>query len=621
MTKILFTLLLSVSAYSQNLITNGDIFPDIDVNKNFIVNPMTLRNLLSVTATTHSLSRNATSPIMGTHDFQITASAAGNVAWTLKPHENFLTGQNCEFKGLYNGGGGTWTAEVFDGTNILNSISLAAVTQVTPFSLTFPCGSGSPTRTVRFRTTASAPQLNVDNLYYGVVTSIGQFSAVSEPINAGAMTIGAVTTPPTKATTRQIDSVTYVREGKYAYITYRYSANPSTGSAAGSGTYLWSLPAGLVIDTTIQPTTGGNATDSVDRIAQGSIPADVAFYSNSGPTGGFAYYVAAYNSTQFFVRYQQLGSLGQGYVGSTAFPLTDVLGFRITIKVPIQGWSASQSAAAANQTDFGWRNAGAVTITGSTTNPTKGTVTIDEFWYKRTGPNLEFIYNYRHTSAGTIGSGDYIYTLPSVTGCTIDTNITRTNVVIGANGATDNSSVGVAGAGSASIAAGTGYVSIYSTTQFRLAIYSTSPPSTIQTTGSGLYGLNNTNIMYTARGSIPCSNWAENQRAPTLIGSVTSNAVGALRTESATITTAGVVTEIGGSDWINGNCTNVGSLYTCTLNSGTFSAAPSCMVRPRGSTQVYNYSSSTASVIYQGCNAACNATIDVAADLICMGPR
>lgn len=58
-------------------------------------------------------------------------------------------------------------------------------------------------------------------------------------------------------------------------------------------------------------------------------------------------------------------------------------------------------------------------ITGSTTNPTKGTVDIDEGKWRRVGDSIEIRYIYQHSVAGTAGSGSYYVSIPS--GLSIDT--------------------------------------------------------------------------------------------------------------------------------------------------------------------------------------------------------
>ena len=145
---------------------------------------------------------------------------------------------------------------------------------------------------------------------------------------------------------------------------------------------------------------------------------------------------------------------------------------------------------------------------------------------------------------------------------------------------------------------------------------SESNASSAITPGNG-NAVTSTGAVVTVDFVVPISGWAENQRAPTLIGSVTSNSVGALRIESAFVTSTGVVTEVGGSDWINGNCTNA-STAVCTFNSGTFSSTPVCSVTSAnsgfGTAAGTTTTSTTASVQFNS-----GAKIDFA--LICMGPR
>lgn len=63
----------------------------------------------------------------------------------------------------------------------------------------------------------------------------------------GAITIGAVTTPPTKGTVTT-DSMKWRRVGDSMEIQFVFEK--SAGGANGSGTYLWQIPSGYTIDTT-----------------------------------------------------------------------------------------------------------------------------------------------------------------------------------------------------------------------------------------------------------------------------------------------------------------------------------------------------------------------------------
>lgn len=57
-------------------------------------------------------------------------------------------------------------------------------------------------------------------------------------------------------------------------------------------------------------------------------------------------------------------------------------------------------------------NAGTITITATTTNPTKGTIGIDQINYQRVGEEIIVHGVYNQTTAGTAGSGNYIFAVP-----------------------------------------------------------------------------------------------------------------------------------------------------------------------------------------------------------------
>lgn len=62
-----------------------------------------------------------------------------------------------------------------------------------------------------------------------------------------------------------------------------------------------------------------------------------------------------------------------------------------------------------------------VDIISDGTDPAKGgTITFDQGWWRRVGSDMEIVYRYRQTSAGTSGTGNYGWKLPA--GFTPDTN-------------------------------------------------------------------------------------------------------------------------------------------------------------------------------------------------------
>ena len=139
-----------------------------------------------------------------------------------------------------------------------------------------------------------------------------------------------------------------------------------------------------------------------------------------------------------------------------------------------------------------WTSAGAITLTATTTNPTKGTTTSDNISYRQLGAKQwEVVMTYIQTVAnGVNGSGDYLFTLPN--GLSFDTTlpsqqITTTNIgtntyalmsyiIPSGSGLINNDSLG-----------GQVYPIVYDATKFR--ILTTSWGSAIQCWGSGYYSL------------------------------------------------------------------------------------------------------------------------------------
>lgn len=75
-------------------------------------------------------------------------------------------------------------------------------------------------------------------------------------------------------------------------------------------------------------------------------------------------------------------------------------------------------------------NAGALSITGSSVNPVKGTTSVDKFLWSREGSSMNFWYHYNQTAAGsgTAGTGDYSLVLTS--GLTMDSSLITFNTTV-----------------------------------------------------------------------------------------------------------------------------------------------------------------------------------------------
>ena len=108
--------------------------------------------------------------------------------------------------------------------------------------------------------------------------------------------------------------------------------------------------------------------------------------------------------------------------------------------------------------------------------------------------------------------------------------------------------------------------------------------------------------------------------APNLVNSVVSPSSGVMRIMGASVSSGGVVSNETG-DWISGNCTPSSNSITCTLVTGTFSAAPVCTFIPSTlGLFLGKGTQSSTTILYYGYNDA-GVGVVAGADVICIGPK
>ena len=321
--RFLLLLLLPLISNAQYREVSGDFFPNAKVEKSYLVNGYFEKNLGAVVTSVHSATRNTSSPIQGAGDLQITASGAGFTRINTLAWEKRLEGQNCELSFKYVGGGGGWTAEIWDGSlNVLVSRPLPAVTLVSPISINYPCGSTSG-RTIRFVTTASAPQLNVDEIYYGIATNIitlaNQTGWISYTPTITAAS-GTLTNFTLMGTEYMIDGVNLYLRGQLAF----------TGSPGTWQNPRVSLPSPFVITAGYVNQTFLNQIVLIDT-----------------GTNSFTAQTNITNGDAFFRIGGQNGAANEGTTIANNAPFTWASGDIITWMVgpiPVNGLSATQQA-------------------------------------------------------------------------------------------------------------------------------------------------------------------------------------------------------------------------------------------------------------------------------------
>jgi hypothetical protein len=151
-------------------------------------------------------------------------------------------------------------------------------------------------------------------------------------ISAGATNITGTTTNPTKATTKITDTMFYLRHGNAAKIFMTYNHSSATGAAAGSGDYLFGLPANMTMDTSVT----GTFTTSIGATAKQP--------SNQWGSGTLGFGTAAGQMSQALVSvydstHVRLHGDQSGAASSTGVAITNAtLLYTLIFEVPISGW-------------------------------------------------------------------------------------------------------------------------------------------------------------------------------------------------------------------------------------------------------------------------------------------
>jgi len=140
-----------------------------------------------------------------------------------------------------------------------------------------------------------------------------------------------------------------------------------------------------------------------------------------------------------------------------------------------------------------------LTIGADTTPPTPGSDAVSKAFWRRVGDSMEISFDYYQTIAGSAGSGNYLFPLPS--GHSIDTN----KIATIANSST-NRVVGSAMArGSVALV---GSVRIASSTQLYLEVGHDTTPVTL--VSSGFANLGAATMRYSFTALVPILGWASN---------------------------------------------------------------------------------------------------------------
>ncbi len=603
--KLILSILLTSSVVWGQIISPSNVRTLKDF-KNYVQNPDAEYNNKSGITDASSILTLDSSPssvIDGKYSFSIQATASGQkVKFKLNNLPNKFVGQSGECSVYHLGniisGDYKWYVEDASGTKIsadfTQTATIGTVAKISPIIFNVGATLNNPYY-LSLESFASGDDFRVDSLYCGDVTSIGQFSAVSD----------WQTYTPTIGSTTGFGAIS-AASGKWRKVgdSIEVIANFTAGTVAAAIGGI-TIPPGLSIDAnklSLNNTTG----------ASGSL---VGTWNNSvaSGTGGFLLTAPATStSTVYFAPYFAVAAAHAlpGGVSSAIAGTGNQLFVKFT--VPIQGWSASQSAAAANQTDYG------DTPFAPTIGAGAGTVTANSAFHNRTSEYLNVRGSF---TTGTVAASLVTITLPN--SLAIDT----TKISIANTSSNPGEQVGKWSCNGTNVI---GQIVTATGTSSTLVYFSGNNAGGQQLTPTNTPVTSTTACSYSFR--VPISGWAPNQRAPTLIGSVTSNSVSALRIEHGiyagasrtTACTAGTCTAYDESTagWITITFNSTGQ-YTWTFASGVFSSAPNCKIQHLGnfahttSFMTAPTATTAATVTYTPPSTLANGAFSVS----CMGPR
>ena len=488
-------------------------------------------------------------------------------------------------------GTATHTLSAWDGTNKYSTVTINNSTTSFIQTLTNFIFPSSGTIAIRLDSVASnEPEIYIDDCRIALADNIG---TVAQAILVDAVTVTGC------AANWTTTSTTLASMGAQTGCTYTSSKGVATAPATNIPAFKFaSLPAG---DYKIEYEGNvGTSVGSLGAFFQFTDGTNTArelstFYGGTQPNQGAGISQSiSYSSPQSNVTLElkaKVDSGGGAYViGTTAKQGVFKLWY-----FP----SSSQQAVASAQADFGWTSY-PMTIGATTTPPTKGTIVVDSAMYRRIGDTMEINYTYGQSASGSAGSGSYLFPLPS--GYTIDT--TKLTVSTNGSGAPANI-VGSAYAGNTT-ANGTNFMVpswavAYNTTNIEIIAGSGGSLGQVNPVSSANFATSGA-AYYSFSIRVPIVGWTTSNRAPTLIGSVTSNSTGAERIErfqvntTCTSTPCTIATQSGAA--VSSISRTTTGTYVVNFTNA-FSAAPSCVCNSGDNAMLassYNESTTTCGI-------------------------
>lgn len=350
--------------------------------------------------------------------------------------------------------------------------------------------------------TSGYPNINyITN--YGAESDVSGASAYAD--TAGSAPIDATGGSPTVTITRTTSSP---QRGTASYLMTKDSVNrqgegfsiPFTIDSADKAAML-QIGADIIVGSGTF-NAGSNTTDSdatvwIYDVTNSSLiqPTNHKIFSNSS-TLSFPY-SGTFQASPDSTSYRLIFHVGTTNASAWTLKVDNVVVGPMlkTITSAVSDWQAFPSVAAGTL------------ITATTTSPTYGTVAQNVATWRRVGDSMEIVWDYRQTSAGTGGSGTYLFNLPA--GYSIDLAWLAANTT-----SPFQSGVGTFDTVRSTTIKATGNVKVYSASQLavHLATVETASSSLVVAWGTSSANAFDSNaaMTYNLRATVKIAGWGSN---------------------------------------------------------------------------------------------------------------
>lgn len=646
MRNLIFFLLLLTALPASSQVVAGNYTPGFYSSVNYVKNPSCILNDANITDASGIVSRTTASPI--TEGLKASCLIDGTasaqvVKFTMSSFDTDLDGGNCEASFSYRGDASLYKVYVESpvSTKISADVQLTNTGSTTRTErINFPCGVRADAKALVLETTGASPAaIKVGNVYGGKATNVGSTQLVGK-LPAYTPTTGGF------GTNRSNLYVNMNRLGS------RLTGDIAlTATAAVSGTITFSLPSGVVIDTSTYR--NGGSANVVGKCHARS----------SGSGADYRGDLIINDSTSFSVR----GGDGSSNLWNATTPLTwannDEFGCSLT-GVEIQGWAAQTVVMPDAQ---GWYID--ATIAGA--NPSLGTSNVSSYT-EITNGSLTMTPRTGSAAAGIMCSSTNAAATPttSTSTCSAGSESLGLNAVIPVSGAYEvcadfshymeadqaegvNTAFQIVQTPTNAQTITTEGGSRKSGRNAPLAIASgTAQAINIPYTVCGIFqlsaGTNGFRLMYeqlvtgTPNGSEILADELStvgqrnmrftikpinSQQQAILANSVSTSATNGLKTESFSFTCSGsssIAAQLGGTSWISSIGNIAAGVCAVGISAGTFSGSPQCQVTWTGggsNAVVYSYAETSSGFNVGAVTDTGAAATSFTGKAMCVGPR